>query len=527
MTDEQNTQDILIHAADHHRAGRIKEAYDLYQEILKVEPDNPDALHLLGLIAYQTKHHEDACNLIRKAIAFRPDDPNFYGNLGTALHAMGCIGEAEDAYRRAAEIKDDFADAHYNLANLYKDRGDFKRAEASYNKVLASDHNHLMAILNLANILQTLGRFDDAEAEYRRVIDIRPDHAYAYRQLAVMRSRSIPQDDLEIMEELLSNPAATDDDTVNLCYGLASAYDARGDYDPAFSFLERGSKIKRASIDYDVDAELLQMEKIAEVFDCHMLAVGEAGGCPSDKPIFVVGMPRSGTSLVEQILASHSFAEGLGEVDYLAERIALISNFPEAALGFDNDYLCRLGESYVEALSANAPKAERIIDKMPINFQFIGMIHLALPNCRIIHCVRNPVDTCLSCFQQLFTNGHGYSYDLEELGRYYAGYARLMGHWHTALPGRIYDLDYAALIADQEVETRKLLGFCGLSFEQSCLNFYKTERSVLTPSTTQVRRPIYGDSVGKWRHYETHLGPLLAELEKISAGNSKNCVLSD
>ncbi len=516
MMHEYNVQDAINRAVAHHCAGRLQDAEKIYREILNVNPDNPNALNLLGLIAHQMNHNEEACKLISRAIDVYPDEPTFYGNLGTVLCALGRIGEAENAYRRAVEINDDFVDAHYNLANLCKDRGDFKQAEARYNKTLISDPGHAMAALNLANILQVMGRLDDAEEAYRRVIGIQPNHACAYRQLAAICGGSIPQDDLEAMEKLLSDPSLPDAGIVDLCYGLAFAYDGAGDYDRAFGFLERGSRIKRAAIDYDVNDDLARLEEIARVFDARMLAAGDVEGCPSDKPVFIVGMPRSGTSLVEHILASHSEVEGAGEVYYLPELVAALPSFPDISANLDD--MRGLGEAYVGSLGAGAPDAARITDKMPINFQFIGLIHLALPNCRIINCVRNPVDTCLSCFRQLFTSGNDYSYDLGELGRYYAGYARLMEHWRTVLPGRIHDIDYETLVADPEAEIRKLLDFCGLPFEKSCLGFHKTDRAVLTPSTTQVRRPVYRDSVNKWRRYEKHLGRLLTELNKTDVG---------
>jgi hypothetical protein len=284
--------------------------------------------------------------------------------------------------------------------------------------------------------------------------------------------------------------------------------------------MRKGNELKRRRIDYDEVRALGVLDRVRSVFDRRLLAARQGGGYPSSLPVFVVGMPRSGTTLVEQILASHPEVHGAGELPDLNRLVERLRNaagaaflYPEDAPALAAERLREFGETYVEGLRGRAPGATRVTDKMPGNFLLLGLIHLALPGASIIHVTRDPRDTCLSCYSKLFTAEQNFAYDLGELGRYYSKYSQLMAHWQDVLPeGRILSIRYEDVIADLEGEARRIISHCGLAWDERCLAFHKTERPVKTASATQVRRPIYRSAVGRWQLYEEHLGPLLAAL---------------
>jgi hypothetical protein len=319
---------------------------------------------------------------------------------------------------------------------------------------------------------------------------------------------------------------------VQFCFALAKASEDRGDYAHAFELYARGNRTRRALEDYDpVQTEMIN-ERIVKVFDAGFVAQHTGRGHPDPAPIFVVGLPRSGSTLIEQILASHSEVDATHELPEVGRLIQHINRdrkdrtaYPEAVLDFSDDAWASLGWSYIERTRQYRHDAPRFIDKNPNNFASIGLLSLALPNARFINTRRHPLDTCLSCYKQLFAKGQPFTYDLQELGEYYLQYERMMAHWHAVLPGRVLDVQYESVVADQAGETRRLLEFCELPWEEACLRYYETERAIRTASSEQVRRPIYTDSVGLWRHYQRELGELIDILEPIlSKGGDKQAV---
>ena len=310
-------------------------------------------------------------------------------------------------------------------------------------------------------------------------------------------------------------PSLTDADAARLLFSLGKAHEDTGDNDAAFDCIERGNRLKRGAIDFDIADETDIVERITRSFDDAFLARADGLGDGAELPVFIVGMPRSGTTLVERILASHPAVHGGGELDEimrladgLPRRLSSTHRYPECAAEIDGAMWRELGESYVAALRALAPDAARVTDKMPLNHRHLGLIHAMLPAARIIHCRRDPMDTCFSCYKTLFTSGQPFAYDLTELGLYYRLYERMMGHWRAVLPGRICELRYEDVVADLEGAARRLVAHCGLDWDDRCLDFDKTERPVLTASAAQVRRPIYSSSVERWRLFERHLGAL-------------------
>jgi len=392
------------------------------------------------------------------------------------LHELGRLIEAEAASRRAIELKPNFADAYNNLGAT----------------------------------LQYLGRLTDARRAVEQALKLAPRNPTYFHNLSNVRHFGSGDPYLATMEELAKNIASLPvKQQIELRFALAKAYEDAGQRDESFQQLLAGNTLKRRQIAYDETATLALFERIRAVFTPELMRTFQGVGEPSSKPLFIVGMPRSGTTLIEQILASHPQVFGAGELSNLEEAAAGVCStgghlypFPEAMLHISGEHLQRLGARYVSEITRLCPNATHVTDKMPANFLFAGLIHLALPNARIIHAVRDPVDTCMSCFSKLFASGQYHTYDLEELGRYYRHYQALMEHWHRVVPsGRILDVRYEDVVADLEGQARRIIFHCGLEWDQRCLAFHETERPVHTASAVQVRQPIYSSSIGRWHGY--------------------------
>jgi hypothetical protein len=321
------------------------------------------------------------------------------------------------------------------------------------------------------------------------------------------------------MEGLLKDPSAGDDDRVRLHFSLARTQDQRGEEAAAFEHWRRGNEIRRGQTQWDIGDDEAMAERIIDSF-----AQAPDRSAPIRRkdpiPIFILGMPRSGTSLVEQILASHSAVHGAGELDEITRLAKALAHhgdvFPEAVPRLTEELLAEMATRYRDVLRRRGNGAQYVCDKAPGNFWYIGLIRHLLPDALIVHCRRDPVDTCLSCYKHLFAGQQPFAYDLNDLGHYYCVYHRVMRHWHGYWPHGIHDLQYEELVADQEAETRRLLAFCGLAWEENCLRFHETARTVRTASAEPVRRPIYADAIGGWRRQQSHLAPLLAALGPLA-----------
>ena len=354
--------------------------------------------------------------------------------------------------------------------------------------------------------------------------DRRPEVSEAWWSLSNLKTFRFTDEEIETMQRQLERTDLSDEARVQFCFALAKAREDRNDHAPAFELYERGNGLRRAMENYDpVQTEAIN-ERIAEVFDAGFLARHAGRGHPDPAPIFVVGLPRSGSTLVEQILSSHSMADATHELPEVGKLINRINrerrdhvSYPDAVRDFSDETWAALGRSYIEQTRQYRGSALRFIDKNPNNFASIGLLSVALPNARFINTRRHPLDTCLSCFKQLFAKGQPFTYDLLELGEYYLQYDRLMTYWHAVLPGRVLDVHYETVVANQEAQTRQLLEFCGLPWEDACLRYYEMRRAIRTASSEQVRRPIYTDSIGIWRHYARELAPLIEVLEPILA----------
>jgi tetratricopeptide (TPR) repeat protein len=502
---------------------RTDEAIEHYRKALLLRPDFAEAHNNLGSALASKNRFEEAIEQCRKALALAPGNFEAHMNLANSLGALELLPESLTHYEQAIALDPANPEPYARAGFMLFHAGRVDDAITYCEKALAIDPGHVNARRNLGVALRAIGKIAEAVQCFEKVLAAAPEKAAgAYYNLATTRKMTPSDPHFAAMQKLAGKIESLEtEDQITLHFALGKAFADTGDHRSAFRHLLKGNALKRREfVDYDEAKALQRFERIEKVFDHKLIEEKGSVGYPSPAPIFIVGMPRSGTSLVEQILASHPKVFGAGELyemGTLADSIRGAGDieFPEAVAELSGDRLRTIGKSYVDAIRALAPNAERITDKMPGNFANVGLIHLALPNARIIHTCRDPRDTATSCFSLLFALGHAYSYDLAELGRYLRAYQKLMRHWHQLLPeGVMIDVQYETLVSDLEAQAKRIVAHCGLEWDDACLSFYEAKRPVRTASVIQVRQPIYGSSVGRWRAYESELQPLLSELSK-------------
>ncbi len=535
-------------ALQHHQAGRLQEAEQIYRQILSADPNNADANHFLGIIAHQIGKNDIALQYFKKAIQAKPDNPEPYSNLGNALRELGRLKESVASCRKSISIKPDFAEAHcnlgcalielgrmdeaiasyhkaisikpdfaaaqHNLGNALKKSGQLDEAIASYHKAISIRPDFAEAHNNLGNALKYSGRLDDAIASYNKAISIKPDFALAHLNLSNAKNHQEYDDAISAMETFYARDDISSEQRRHLALGLGKAFEDLNEHKLSFDFILEANRLKRATYQYKIEEDKKVFDKIKEVFSPTFFFGHSHAGNPDETAIFILGMPRSGKTLVEQILASHSQVFGAGELKDLANTVNTIRSmrtgkkFLDCVSGLNEEELFVLGSSYIERIRKHSGIEKCITNTMPYNFKRIGLIKVILPKAKVIHCLRDPMDNCFSIFKQNFAEEHKYTYEMKELGQYYNLYLDLMNHWRRIIPDFIYDFSYEELVANQEEQTRKLLAYCGLPWEESCLSFHKTKRRVETASAIQVVRSLNSDSIQLWKKYEKQLEPL-------------------
>ncbi|HEY2534177.1 MAG TPA: sulfotransferase, partial [Xanthobacteraceae bacterium] len=516
--------------------GKFKEALAHYDRAIALQQDFVQAHFNRGNALLHLQRLTEAVAAYRCAIALKPALADAWGNLGICLRDLKRPKEAEAAFHKALELAPNNPDTLNLIGLLAYERGALEAALAHYRRALALKPDHAGAHNNLGNVLKALGQLRDAEEAYLKALQSDPNSAWIYFNLADSKTFKPGDPHLAAMEALATKseslPTA---ERIQLDFALGKAYADLKDYPRSFRHLFAGNAAKRATINYNEKAVFDLIDLIESVFTSDLIKTKSGGGEQSKMPIFIVGMPRSGTTLIEQIIASHPLVHGAGELPTFNEIVRTrrgldrnIVPYPNYVPAVDDAALTDIGACYVAfarklASAASAVSstnrvsskadAEYVIDKMPSNYYFAGLIHLALPNAKIIHSIRDPVDTCVSCFSKLFPSQQYYTYDLGELGRYYRCYERLMEHWRRVLPpGRMLDVRYEDVVTDLEGQARRIIAYCGLPWNDRCLSFHETDRPVRTASATQVRQPIYSSAIGRWRAYADPLQPLLTAL---------------
>jgi tetratricopeptide (TPR) repeat protein len=500
---------------------RPEEAEAVYRRSLELGPNNPNTLDNLALTLKDLERFEEAAELLRQALLIDQSSSQAHLHYGAVLLDQHKVQAAAVAIECAFTLEPKNADCLNQMGRVAFERGDLESSLRYHRRALALKPGLADAYNNMGNALKEFGRFGEAEKAYLDSIRVDPTIAGVYHNLAHLKRYS-PGDPLLVAMETLAakREGLSKTDRLQLDFALGKVYADLEDYDRSFAHLIEANAAKRAMVSYDEASTLSLFNRIEAVFGSELISGKSGDGDPSLAPIFVIGMPRSGTTLVEQIVASHRKAHGAGELQTLNDVILAVSGadaktapFPEFVQTLDPSGLRRIGADYIARLRELAPRGERVTDKMPSNYYFAGLIHLALPNAKIIHCRRDPVDICVSCFSKLFSAEQNHTYDMGELGRYYRRYEQLMEHWRRVLPaGRILDVQYEAVVADLEGEARRIIDYCGLDWDARCLSFHETKRRIRTASATQVRQSIYRRAVGRWRAYEKHLGPLLEAL---------------
>jgi hypothetical protein len=470
--------------------------------------------HARGDLAYAEKAY-------RALVEENVRAPQPYCGLAAICARSHRADEAHELWRKALDVAPGYPEAEMNLAGSYQQRDDSEQAMACYQRILKRDPRNVEAKYLLGNVLKARGEFRQASALYRQVMAQQPDYTQAHFTYSGIHEYRDPADShIAAMRQLLDSAHLSVDNRVQLAFALAKAFEDLQDWPRAFRYLEMGNSLRHQGFHYSIDGDAEMFDNIIRTFNRDDLARLEIGGQPSNRPIFIIGMPRSGTSLIEKILASHSDVYGAGELDYFFTLGARQFHDPSNRYLFKplNSYPASefdlLGRKYLGKLQALNGEARRVTDKMPFNLLMLGLIRIALPNAKIIHCVRDPRDTCLSIYRQSFTTqNYRFAYDLDSIGRFHNLYRGLMRHWHDVFPGAIHDISYESLTSDPEPEIRRLLDACDLEWQEGCLSFHRTPGLVKTASFYQVRQPMYTSSVGLWKKYEAFLQPLLNVLE--------------
>ena len=516
------TQDALARAGERRNAGQLKEAEEIYRDILTRDPDNADVFQLLGVLAMEQGQFGDAAVLLRRTVTLAPNMVVAWIDLGKALGEREDFDEAIDAIQQAIQLEPQVSLPYGMIGNFRARMGQYGEAIDAYNSGLEIHADNAACLAGLGNVLKIIGQHDDAVQAYRNLIRIHPEFAEAYWSLANLKNVRFESTEIQAMHEHVSNEKLSEETRIHFCFALGKAYEDEAEYERAFEFYQRGNSARRKNEVYDaVDTEAIN-DRIIRVFDRVFLKDGVGPGDQDSAPILIVGLPRSGSTLIEQILASHSQVDGTHELPDLDRVILRINRqcpngagYPEALQDFGATELEDLGQQYLDSTRRYRTGKPFFTDKMPNNFRGIGLLSLILPNAKVINARRHPLDSCMGSYKQLFFKGQPFTYDLFELGEYYLEYQRLMDHWHQVLPGRIFDIHYEDVVCNTEREIRRLLEYCGLAWEEACLNFFDTERAIDSASSEQVRQPIYSTSVNNWRHFEGQLAELIDILQPL------------
>ena len=545
-----------------HAQGQWEGAIACYRRALSIGPDHAVVRNYLGKALKEQGDLQEAVACYHRALQLRPDYSEAYNNLGDALRSQGDLAGATAAYRQALRLDPAYAEAHHNLGVALEGQGHAQEAVACYRRALQVSPNLLGACINLGHALYDEGDVEGAEAAYRQALSLQPGCADAHNgltyvledkgraeeavrhalealrlrpdwaqplfmlaELAVHGYYQFPEAQLQRIQTLLADPNLPLSDASLLHFALALVREKAGAYDDAFASYRQANALQHRLLHekgqaFDPQQHDRFIDQLIATFTPKFFERVRGFGLDTELPVFIVGMPRSGTTLVEQILSRHPLVFGAGElrevsrlVDGLPARLGSQERYPQCVDHLHQPAARAMAEEYLQEISRRGGKATRVTDKAPLTYLHLGLLAVLYPRARVIQCRRDPRDVCLSCYFQYFQRAH-FAWDLGDLGRYYRAYERLMDHWRAVLPVPLLDVVYEEVVAHQEAESRRLVAFCGLPWDDRCLRFYESRRPVQTASKLHVRRPIYTTSVGRWRRYEKHLGPLLEALQQ-------------
>jgi len=489
------------------------EALNSYKQALSINPDYADANNNIGIIYQEMGQVEEAIKYYKKVIAINPEHSEANNNLGSCHAGLGQFNAAVKNYGKAIAINPNYDEAYFNLGITLYELGQSDEALNSYKQALIINPDYADAYNNIGIILEELGQMDDAFSSYIHALAIDPGNTEIHRNLASMKNYKQGDTQFIQMQSLLLDNNLSQSERIHLCFALAKAYKDLGEKDKLFKVLNEGNQLRKEELNYSIEKDLNNHSLFRKIFISN-IENSSSYGPLTISPIFIVGMPRSGTTLVEQIISNHHKVYGAGELNALDNLIGPIMNdymTHNNPLSEKNFLLIRQG--YSDNLSSLNASESIITDKMPTNFKNIGFILKAFPEAKIIHLKRDAMAICWSIYQLYFPDkGMGFPYDMEDLGLYYNSYTEMMAFWHELFPNQIYDISYENLTTNQEEETRKLLEYCELEWDENCLNFHKNKRAVKTASSSQVRDKMYQGSSDVWKKYEVQLNPLINTL---------------
>jgi cytochrome c-type biogenesis protein CcmH/NrfG len=513
----------LVRGAEALLANDLAAAERILRPHLHADPFDVAAIRMLAEVAGRIGRYADAETLLRRALELAPDFTAARANLATALYRQNRPGEALDALATLLDQEPDNAGGQNLKAAALSRVGAYEEAVALYADVLAKHPDQPKVWMSYGHVLKTVGRTGDGVAAYRSALRLAPTLGEVWWSLANLKTVKLGPEDVAAMSAALETSGLSAQDRLHLHFARGKALEDAGDAEASFGHYAEGNRIRHAQVGYDPDEVTRHVARAKALLTPEFFAARAGQGCPAPDPIFVLGMPRSGSTLVEQILASHPLVEGtmeLPDIPLLARRAASRdeAEWAERIAGLSAEELRALGEEYLDRTRVQRREGRPFfIDKMPNNWVHVGLIHLILPNAKIVDARRHPLDCCFSNFKQHYARGQGFSYSLSDMGRYYADYVALMAHVDTVLPGRVHRVIHERLLDDPEGEVRSLLDALGLEFDPACLAFYENRRAVRTASSEQVRRPLNRDGQDQWRPYESWLRPLKDALGPVLA----------
>jgi tetratricopeptide (TPR) repeat protein len=497
----------------------LRKSEELFREILRTNPAHPAALCGLAAASLDADRAPDAERLLRHALKQTAYLPLAYRGLAPALLQLGRLEEAQAAVRHLQQIEPGSPQTWVTSAAVATRSMRQEEALLAYERASQLQPENVHLHVSAGHVQKTLGKRVESEASYKAALAMDPGLGEAWWSLADLKNYAFTDAEVTAMQSLLGMGKADSASVAQVHFALGKALEQRREYARAFSHYAEGNALKRRAEPFDISGFERRCERIRSFFDPTFFDARRGSGNPARAPIFIVGLPRSGSTLIEQILASHSGVAGTMELPNILNIVGQLDDLAPAREGYPETLarlslaeLAALGSRYLKETAALHPDRERFTDKLPNNFSHVGLIHAILPNAAVIDARRHPMDACFSTFKQHFAEGQTFSYDLQSLGRYYRAYLSLMDHWDAVLPGTVLHVRYEAVVREPEREIRRLLAHCGLDFEPQCLNFHATRRAVRTASAEQVRQPLYSSAVGHWRHFERELEPLAAAL---------------
>lgn len=507
----------LVAVTDLIAQGKLIKAEQLCKAFMQKVPRNIEGMRLLADIGSRLGVLEDAEFLLESAVEFAPDHTKARIDYIQVLRKRQNYQES----LRQAKLLLDTDPSNPQFQSVFAvesmQSGDYDTALSMFESILKILPEDPVTLTSRGHALKTQGQTEDAIDSYRRAIKKYAAHGEAYYSLANLKLFSFSDEEIQAMEAQESNLGISHQSRIYLNFALGKAYEDKGLFDKAFMFYERGNAFKKSQSRYKASDLTAEFKAQTEVFDDAFIASHANTGFTSPDPIFIVGLPRSGSTLLEQILASHSQVDGTMELPNMlalaqklrrGERMSAVNHYPGILKELPAEQFLEFGEKFIDETRVHRGSAPFFIDKMPNNFRHVGLIKLMLPNAKIIDARRHPMGSCFSGFKQLFAEGQEFTYGLEEVGTYYRDYVELMDHWDKVLPGQVLRVQYEEVVADLDTQVRRILDYCGLEFEESCINFHETDRSVRTPSSEQVRQPIYQSGIEQWKNFESNLDPL-------------------